>query len=113
MDTLPTIALGIFVMAVVIIAAASLYFGPRITTAKIPMQWDTAGRPTWFAGRQIGLWWSLYFTVSVVSGIIVLAVLTDPDQSTKAWFAVIGVSVISAAAQVWHLNKVAHWAAQQ
>jgi hypothetical protein len=47
------------------IAGCAVHYGRRITVSRIPMQWGTNGRPTWFAPRLVGLWFSFGFTAIV------------------------------------------------
>ena len=110
---LPTLALAVFVLALIVIAGASLYFGPRIATSKIPMQWGFDGKPTWYAARTVGLWWIEYFTVAVGLGLIALAHFSGEGKANTIWYTVIAFSIIMAAAQVWHLKAVSKWAASQ
>lgn len=112
-DALQTLALAVFVLALVVIAAASLYFGARIATSRIPMQWGFEGRPTWYAARILGLWWLLYFTLSIGFGLIALAHFSENPKATSIWYTIIAFSVITAVSQVWHLNAVSKWAASQ
>jgi hypothetical protein len=113
LESLQPLALGVFILALVVTAASSLYFGARIETAKIPMQWGFDGKPNWYAARTVGLWWLLYFTLAIGLGLIALAHFSEQDKASTIWYTVIAFSVITAAAQVWHLNAVSKWAASQ
>ena len=48
------------------IAGCAIRYGREITAPRIPMQWGTDGRPTWFAPRLVGLWFSFGFTAIVL-----------------------------------------------
>jgi len=54
----------IFWCAIVFMAACSLYFGPRIKTERIPMQWGLDGRPTWTAPKTVGVWFMVAFSLA-------------------------------------------------
>ena len=51
--------------AIAFMAGCSLYFGPRIKSGRMAMQWGFDGKPTWSAPKAVGLW-----------GTVVLALLT-------------------------------------
>jgi hypothetical protein len=50
--------------AIAFMAGCSLYFGARIKSERIAMQWGVDGKPTWSAPKAVGLW-----------GMVVLALL--------------------------------------
>jgi len=113
MSELQTLALGVFILAVLVIAAASIHFGGRIATARIPMQWGTDGNPTWYAPRTIGLWSMLGFTLIIGGGLIAMMRFAESEKITGLSYSLILLSVTVAATQIWHLNAVSKWAARQ
>ncbi len=46
----------VFAAALVFIVACSLFFGPRIASARVAMQWGFDGRPNWSAPKWLALW---------------------------------------------------------
>ena len=42
--------------AIAFMAGCSLYFGPRIKSGRMAMQWGFDGKPTWSAPKAVGLW---------------------------------------------------------
>ena len=101
-----------FVAALLVMAGCSAYFSPRITTARVPMQWDFHGQPTWYAPRLIGLWGPLVFALAVR---LLIAALEHfvPNHVHHVTLGIIGFSVILAAVHAWHLRAVTRWAARQ
>ena len=50
-------------------AALSLIGAARVTGERIPMQWGSNGKPTWYAPRAVGMWFPLG------TGLVILAYL--------------------------------------
>lgn len=113
MPELQTLALGVFILAVLVIAAASVHFGGRVATARVPMQWGIDGKPTWYAPRTIGLWSMLGFTLVIGGGLIAMMRFAESEKVTSLSYGLIVLSVTMAATQIWHLNAVSKWAARQ
>jgi hypothetical protein len=55
----------IFWAAVAFLASCNLYFGPRIKSDRIAMQWGFDGESTWYASRAVGLWGIVVFALAV------------------------------------------------
>lgn len=55
----------VFCLAVLLLTAANLYFGPRITSERLPMQWGFDGKPTWHAPKAVALWWIVAFALAL------------------------------------------------
>ena len=106
------IATGIFVYCAVVAAmtVATSYFGNRITSTKIPMQWEANGQPTWYAAKSIALWTPICLTV--VGGPLFLLV-GDPRMSEHAALGLLVFSVIMAAIYSVYLAAVLRWASRQ
>jgi uncharacterized integral membrane protein len=47
---------GVLVLALLIMIACSLYFGPRIHAERVAMQWGLDRKPVWSAPKAIALW---------------------------------------------------------
>jgi hypothetical protein len=45
-----------FGLGIAFIIGCSLYFGPRIKSNRMAMQWRFDGKPTWHAPKLLGLW---------------------------------------------------------
>ncbi|MBR1121865.1 hypothetical protein JQ628_10115 [Bradyrhizobium lablabi] len=55
----------IFWPVVALLVACNLYFGPRIRSDRIAMQWGLDGQPTWHASKAVGLWGMVAFALAV------------------------------------------------
>ena len=55
----------VFWPCVFLMAASSIYFGRRIKSNRIAMQWGLDGRPTWHASGVLGLWGMVGFALAV------------------------------------------------
>jgi hypothetical protein len=55
----------IFWPVVALLVACNLYFGPRIGSDRIAMQWGFDGQPTWGASKAIALWGVVAFAIAV------------------------------------------------
>jgi len=113
MPDLNTLAPGVFVLALLVIAASSIHFAGRIATSKVPMQWGVDGKPTWYAPRSLGLWWMLGFMLIVGGGLLAMTRFVESEKVTGLSYSLILLSVTTAAIQIWHLNAVSKWAARQ
>lgn len=92
----------VFCAAILIVIGCSLYFGPRIKGERIAMQWGVDGRPTWYAPRQIGLWWMVAFMLAV--RLFIWAASTYfPARVHGIDAGIIGLSVIGAGAHLYVL----------
>lgn len=100
----------VFFAALAVMAVTTLYFAPRIRTARVPMQWGFGGKPTWYAPRLVGLWWSPALAVFVRLLILAAATYT-PDKVHHADLGLTLFSVILAILHAVHLMAVARWAA--
>jgi hypothetical protein len=67
------------VLALVIMMACSLYFGPRIHSERIAMQWGFDRKPVWSAPKAIGLW-ALPLLAIGLRMLIALAERYAPDR---------------------------------
>lgn len=47
----------VFLCALAVVVACSLFFAPRIRTNRVAMQWRLDGKPTWHAPKWLALWW--------------------------------------------------------
>ena len=96
----------VFWTAVILMAAASLYLGPRIRSNRVAMQWGLDGKPTWYAPKALGLWGLVAFALAVRWLIWALATYA-PDRVHGADVAVLLFSVIVAAAHLFTLRTAA------
>ncbi|NUR13496.1 MAG: hypothetical protein HOQ20_16875 [Bradyrhizobium sp.] len=90
------------------IAGCAIHYGRQITSRRIPMQWGTDGRPTWFAPRLIGLWFSFGVTTALSAFLLILA-LHDPQKLTALIVATVSVIGTNMWVQVHHLKRVIRW----
>ncbi|AHY55203.1 hypothetical protein [Bradyrhizobium japonicum] len=104
--TLIALAIGL-----TFIAGCAIYYGRRITSRRIPIQWGTDGQPTWFVSRFIGLWCSFGVTAALSAFLLVLA-LHEPQKLTALIVATVSVIGTNMWAQVYHLKRVIRWQAE-
>ncbi len=98
------------VVGLAFIAGCALYYGRRISSRRIPMQWDSDGQPAWFAPRLVGLWFSFGVTAALSAFLLVLALHT-PQKLTALIVATISVIGANMWVQVYHLKRVVRWQA--
>jgi hypothetical protein len=55
----------VFAAALVFVVACNLYFGPRITSDRVAMQWGLHGRPNWYAPKWLALWGMVAFMLAL------------------------------------------------
>lgn len=55
----------VFAAALAFVAGCNMYFGPRLPSDRIAMQWDVNGRATWHAPKWVGLWGMAAFMIAV------------------------------------------------
>lgn len=112
MDNAPSEVIATTLIALVVglafIAGCAIYYGLKIAAPRIPMQWGTNGRPTWFAPRLVGLWFSFGFTAIVSAFLLVLA-HHEPQNLTGLIVAIAIVIGTNMWVQVYHLNRAISW----
>ena len=54
-----------FGLGIAFMIGCSLYFGPRIKSNRMAMQWRFDGKPTWHAPKLLGLWGLVVFAFAV------------------------------------------------
>jgi hypothetical protein len=86
----------IFCFSIVFMAGCNLYFGPRIKSERMAMQWSLSGNPTWYAPKSIGLWGIVAFALGVRLLIWTLSTFA-PDKVHGVELGVLLFSVIVAA----------------
>jgi hypothetical protein len=95
-----------FAIAVLAVTGCNLYFGPRIRSDKIAMQWGFDGKPTWYAPKWLALWGTIVFMLAV--RLLVWAAMTfDPQHVHGAEIGVLGFSMIMVLGQVYILSVAA------
>lgn len=90
------------------IAGCAIHYGREITASRIPMQWGANGKPTWFAPRLVGLWFSFGFTAIVSASLLVLAHY-QPRQLMALIVAIAIVTGSNMWVQIHHLRRVIRW----
>jgi hypothetical protein len=96
----------IFWPAVAFMAGCSLYFGPRIHSDRMAMQWGFNGEPTWSAPKAIGLWGIVAFALAV--RVLIWAAITYvPEKVHGAEIGLLLSSIIVAATHVLTLRAAA------
>jgi len=94
----------VFWPSVAFMAACNLYFGPRIGSDRIAMQWGFDGRPTWYASKAIGLWGMVGFAL-VVRLFIWIASTYIPTKVHGVEAGLLIASIVIAASHVFTLRK--------
>ncbi|WP_426612009.1 hypothetical protein [Bradyrhizobium sp. McL0616] len=112
MDSAPSDVIAATLMALAIglafIAGCAIYYGRKITAPRVPMQWGTNGRPTWFAPRLVGLWFSFGFT-AIVSVVLLVLAHYEPQKLTGLIVAIAIVIGTNMWVQAYHLKRVSQW----
>jgi hypothetical protein len=98
-----------FLLDIIFIGRSARYFSSRINSEKVPMQWGIDGNPIWFAPRLFGIWWQLYFTLIVGGGLFVMSLCVAKEKIPALCVAIVLVSVVGAATQVFHMKAVVRW----
>jgi hypothetical protein len=96
----------VFWPAVAFLAGCNLYFGPRIRSARMAMQWRLDGEPTWYAPNAVGLWGMVAFALSVRL-LIWVASTYAPEKVHGAEIGLLLFSVIVAVVHVLTLRRAA------
>jgi hypothetical protein len=90
------------------VAGCAIRYGREITAPRIPMQWGIDGKPTWFAPRLVGIWFSFAFTA-----VVTIFLLTLAHYQPRALTSLIGAMAIVIATNMWvqvyHLKRVIRW----
>lgn len=94
----------VFWLAVAVVVSGNLYFGRRIGSDRLAMQWGTDGRPTWYAPKTVALWGTVAFMLAVRLLIWVLATYR-PDAVHGVEVAVAVFPVVATAAHFVVLLK--------
>jgi len=47
---------SVFAASLAFVVGCNLYFGPRITSDRVAMQWGLDGRLNWYAPKWLALW---------------------------------------------------------
>jgi hypothetical protein len=94
----------IFWPVVALLVASNLYFGPRIRTDQIAMQWGFDGQPTWGASKAVGLWGMVAFAIAVRSLIWVLSIYA-PSKVHGAEVGLLFFSIMAAASHILVIRK--------
>jgi hypothetical protein len=95
-----------FWAAVIFIVACNLYYGPRIASDRIAMQWGLDGKPTWFAPKGVALWGMVAFVLAVRL-LIWTAMTYVPDKVNGPEVGLLLFSIIAAVVHLWVLRAAA------
>jgi hypothetical protein len=96
----------VFLIAVGFVIACNLYFGPRIKSDRIAMQWGLDGKPTWSAPKRWALW-GMVALMLAVRGIIWAAMTYIPEKTHSPELGLVLFSIIIALAHLFMLSKAA------
>jgi hypothetical protein len=95
-----------FIAALAFVIGCNLYFGPRITSDRVAMQWGFNGKPVWYAPKGLALWGMLAFMLAVRL-FIWLASTYAPQHVHGVQVGILGFSVTVAAAHFYTLRTAA------
>jgi hypothetical protein len=96
----------VFAAALVFVATCSLYFGSRIRSDRVAMQWGLDGTPNWYAPKWLALWWTVPFLLAIRIFIWLAATYTPQLVHGVQW-GIVGVSVTVAVAHFYTLKTAA------
>ena len=94
----------VFATALAFVIGCNIYFGPRLTSDRIAMQWDVSGRATWHAPKWVALWGMAAFMV-VVRFLIWVTSIYAPASVHGVQIGIILFSLTFAAAHAFTLLK--------
>ena len=93
----------VFWPAVALLVGINLYYGPRIKTPRMAMQWGLDGKPTWYAPKAIGLWGMVVLALGV--RLLIWAAMTyTPDKVHGPEIGLLLFSVVVTAVHLWVLR---------
>jgi hypothetical protein len=102
----------VFVLALGAMIAATLYLSTRIMKPRIPMQWGSNGKPSWYTSKAVGLWSTVALMLAM--RIVFFAIeQTHPGASFGIWWVVIALAIGCAATQLLYLWRILKWSRGQ
>ncbi|WP_377831171.1 DUF1648 domain-containing protein (plasmid) [Bradyrhizobium lupini] len=93
-----------FGLALALVIAFNLYFGPRIERERVAMQWGRNGEPTWYAPKWLAMWGMIVF-MTAVRLFIWLASTYAPQRVHGVELGIVIFSVIAAGSHLFVLMK--------
>jgi len=102
----------VFWLAIAIMVGCSLYFGPRIKSHRVAMQWGLDGKPTWTAPKSVALWLTIAFAL-LARLLIWLAMTYAAGKVNSPELGLFIVSLVAVAVHFWVLRKAAQSSAGQ
>lgn len=93
-----------FGLALAVVVALNLYFGPCIERERVAVQWGRNGEPTWYAPRWLAMWGMVAFMVAVRL-FIWLASTYAPQRVHGVELGIVIFSVIAAGSHLFVLMK--------
>lgn len=96
-----------FCLAIAFMVGCNLYYGPRIRSPRIAMQWGFDGLPTWYAPKAIGLWGIVALALAVRLLIWILSNHAPETMHGSTEVGVLLLSIIFAAAHFLTLRAAA------
>ena len=102
----------VYAAALAAMVAATLWVAPQIATDTVPMQWGLDGKPTWYAPKEVGLWFTVGLAV-VLRVVMLLQAQWGAPRRRKVAVGLMVFSIIVAVVHAGHLVAVMRWAATQ
>jgi hypothetical protein len=109
---LQSLSNAVFGLALIVMAAVSVYFAGRINAPRLPMQWGIGREPTWFAPRLIAIWFSFGLAV-LVRLLILFMEAYSPEKLHGVLVGLIAFSAIITVVHIAHMTAAERWAARQ
>ena len=112
LSILPTLGLLAYIATLITLSGISVLCSSSINAKKVPMQWDFSGAPTWFADKQIGLWFPvvIYFLVGTT---IIYKARSSSTPSWSDYVALLACSMLMVGVHYWHVSKIVSWSQNQ
>ncbi|WP_051380463.1 DUF1648 domain-containing protein [Bradyrhizobium sp. WSM1743] len=94
----------VFGFAIALVLGLNLYFGPRIPSERVAMQWGLNGEPTWYAPKWLAMWGMIAF-MAAVRLFVWLASTYAPQHVHGAELGIVIFSLIAAGSHLFVLMK--------
>lgn len=94
----------VFGFAIALVVGLNLFFGPRIASERVAMQWGPNGQPTWYAPKWLAMWGMIAF-MAAVRLLIWAASTYAPQHVHGAELGIVIFSLIAAGSHMFVLMK--------
>jgi len=112
LSKLPTLGLLAYIVTLIALAGISVFYGGKVDASKVPMQWDFDGVPTWFADKQISLWFPVVIFLFVGTTLIYKA-RRSSSPSWSDYGVLLICCILMVGVHYWHMLKIVSWSQNQ